>query len=293
MNFVLRILTNQRSFILKQARPWVEKYPQIEAPIERAAIEAQILKQIEQLPAVSSYSPQCLGFDDQSYILYLEDLGEGADYTFIYRREEGLSSVEVEGLTTYLSQLHTMGPDVADKFPSNIKMRQLNHEHIFRFPYSMDNGFDLDPIQSGLQAAAFPYKNDERLKERIERLGEVYLSPGNALLHGDYYPGSWLKVPNGIKVIDLEFGFVGPPEFDLGVFIAHAAMAALGKDIIHQIRSLYQSPSDFSSDLLAGFAGTEILRRLIGIAQLPLDLSLEEKKDLMRLASSWITTGRF
>jgi len=35
MNFVLRAITNQRSFILKQARPWVEKFPQIDAPIER------------------------------------------------------------------------------------------------------------------------------------------------------------------------------------------------------------------------------------------------------------------
>ena len=40
MNCTLRVTTTRRSFILKQARPWVEKYPQIAAPVERARVEA-------------------------------------------------------------------------------------------------------------------------------------------------------------------------------------------------------------------------------------------------------------
>ena len=33
MNLTLRVRTGQRSLILKQARPWVEKYPHIAAPV--------------------------------------------------------------------------------------------------------------------------------------------------------------------------------------------------------------------------------------------------------------------
>src|SRR3990172_12931089 len=40
MNLTLRLKTTERSFILKQARPWVEKYPSIEAPAARARVEA-------------------------------------------------------------------------------------------------------------------------------------------------------------------------------------------------------------------------------------------------------------
>ena len=40
MNFVRRVVTDKQSFILKQSRPWVEKYPQIEAPVERLDVEA-------------------------------------------------------------------------------------------------------------------------------------------------------------------------------------------------------------------------------------------------------------
>ena len=37
MNCVIRVRLPDRSLILKQARPWVEKYPSIAAPVERAA----------------------------------------------------------------------------------------------------------------------------------------------------------------------------------------------------------------------------------------------------------------
>lgn len=33
MNCVVRVMTSRRSFILKQSRPWVEKYPGFAAPL--------------------------------------------------------------------------------------------------------------------------------------------------------------------------------------------------------------------------------------------------------------------
>lgn len=44
MNYTLRIRTADRTFILKQARPYVEKYPSIPAPVERAGMEAAFFK---------------------------------------------------------------------------------------------------------------------------------------------------------------------------------------------------------------------------------------------------------
>ena len=42
MNFVLRVIPESgKSFIIKQSRPWVEKYPQIVAPIDRIKIESE------------------------------------------------------------------------------------------------------------------------------------------------------------------------------------------------------------------------------------------------------------
>lgn len=289
MNFVLRASTNQRSFILKQARPWVEKFPQIDAPVERVAVEAQFFQSLDKVDIINQYAPSCLGFDAVNFILATEDLGKGADYSFLYQKDNLLAETDIDGLTQYLSALHQV--TIPADFPSNLAMRKLNHEHIFNFPYLVENGFNLDDIQEGLQAAAMPYKTNAALKAKIKACGKIYLNAKNGhLLHGDFYPGSWLKVADGLKVIDPEFGFVGPAEFDLGVLFAHLLMAEQPSSVSKAIFQKYQQSANFKEGLLSQFVGIEILRRLIGIAQLPLSLDLTTKKKLMAQAAKWIMT---
>jgi 5-methylthioribose kinase len=92
MNFVLRVKTNKRTFILKQARPWVEKYPQIAAPIRRIEVEAEFYKRISNNAFLGSFSPRILHYDRLNFILALEDLGQGADFTSLYKKGQTLDS---------------------------------------------------------------------------------------------------------------------------------------------------------------------------------------------------------
>ena len=290
MNFVLRAITNQRSFILKQARPWVEKFPQIDAPVERVSVEAQFFQALQNVETINHFVPKCLGFDGDNFILVTEDLGKGKDYSFLYQKDTLLADSDIDGLMQYLSALHQVTIPV--DFPANLAMRQLNHEHIFNFPYLEENGFNLDEVQTGLQAAAMPYKTNAVLKAKIKTCGATYLAQGKHLLHGDFYPGSWLKVADGLKVIDPEFGFVGSAEFDLGVLIAHLLMAEQPRTIIRTLLDKYQQQQGFDQTLLAQFVGIEILRRLIGIAQLPLSLEVATKQALMEKAEKMIIEER-
>ena len=285
MNRVLRVLTGKRSFILKQARPWVEKYPGIDASVERNAVEAKYYAFINQDEKLKKYSPGLTGVDEDHFIMNITDLGEGTDYTRLYQKEKKLSGKELKSILHYLSILHNLH---CDTFPSNMSMRNLNHEHVFVFPFSEDNGFDLDGIEPGLQKASIPYKRDFSLKHRINELGNLYLSAGKVLIHGDYFPGSWLSTDSGLKVIDPEFSFIGFAEFDLGVLIAHMLLAHQDADIIGAIIQDHEKRESCNLRITAGFAGTEVLRRLLGVAQLPLSLSLEEKVKLMKRAASWI-----
>lgn len=290
MNFVLRVTTNHRTFIMKQARPWVEKFPQIAAPVERGAVEAIFFQTLATDPTFATYNPICLGYDENSFIIVVEDLGTGTDYSFLYQNNGRLSSEEIQSIAQYLSSLHQTKPPT--DFPDNKAMRLLNHEHIFNFPFLEDNGFNLDEVQMGLNKIAQPYKNDAKLKAIITATGVLYLSSGEHLLHGDFYPGSWLKTREGFKVIDPEFGFVGPAEFDVGVLVAHLLMAQQSKEIIEIFLSTYQKSAIFNESLLARFTGIEILRRLIGIAQLPLSLDLKEKQVLLESAAKSILLGK-
>jgi len=118
----------------------------------------------------------------------------------------------------------------------------------------------------------------------LELLGSLYLSKGKYLLHGDYYPGSWLKTAKGIQIIDPEFCYYGSREFDLGVFIAHLYLSQQDENLIAVIEREYTAFADLDPKILSGFIGIEIMRRLIGLAQLPLKMNVKEKAKLLELA---------
>src|SRR3954463_10214224 len=71
------------SFILKQGRPWVEKYKQIPAPADRTLVEAGFYSLVQGNPFVAARMPAILDFDRDHLVLVLEDVGEG-DFTSIY-----------------------------------------------------------------------------------------------------------------------------------------------------------------------------------------------------------------
>lgn len=282
MNVVLRIITNQRSLILKQSRPFVQKYQQIEAPIDRITVEWQFYQAINN-NAMNAHIPKVLGFDVSDHLLLLEDLGQCEDLVLVYKKKE-IDKTVLQKLTFILDLIHRT--KVPGDFPENIEMRKLNHQHIFVLPFLKDNGFSLDDIQPGLQELSLPYKKDVELKKTIESIAKRYLSKGNTLLHGDYYPGSWMTESNNIYVIDPEFGFAGFAEFDLGVMAAHLIMATGKKKYLSRIYSQYDGQAD--KKLMSQVAGIEIMRRLIGLAQLPFDRTIEEKKSLLKKAHKMI-----
>ena len=88
MNFVVRVKTTSKSIILKQSRPWVEKYPQVAAPVERVAVEAHFYEALSDDDFYKRYCPRIIGFDPVHFLLAMEDLGHGADCTVMYNRNK-------------------------------------------------------------------------------------------------------------------------------------------------------------------------------------------------------------
>ncbi len=231
--------------------------------------------------------PSVVKVDEANHIIVLEDLGHSNDYTFLYKQGSVLSQEEAESLSTFLSVLHAnCKSSDHNELMANRKLRALNHQHIFLYPLMIENGFDLDTIQPGLQELSMPLKKNGHLKQIAEALGEIYLKDGTTLLHGDYYPGSWLKTSAGIKIIDPEFCFYGSAEFDLAVMLAHLMLAGQPDIVLETVKSCYKKQPEFNDNLLQQFIGIEVVRRIIGLAQLPLQLSLGEKQGLLNKALS-------
>ncbi len=290
MNVVLRVGTNSKSFIFKQAYNYVAKYPQIAAPANRIDVEHQFYKMLEKQAILTQYMPHVLHFDPSNNLMILEDLGKNSDFLALYKNTDLLNESTFAQLIDYLSILHNLPLSQTEKddFPTNIALRKLNHEHLFVYPYLIENGLNLDSITVGLNEVALAFKTDQKLKESLNKIGEIYLGKGNVLIHGDFYPGSWLNTEKGVQIIDPEFSFIGHAEYDLGVLIAHLKMAKIKEELIEILKEKYKTPENFDWWLAQQFVGMEILRRIIGLAQLPLELNLDQKIELMIEAKALI-----
>jgi 5-methylthioribose kinase len=280
MNCTLRVVTPRRRLIVKQARPWVEKYDHIAAPWDRSHVEAAFYESVVGVSGVEDRMPGLLHADAENHVLVLEDLGDAGDFTSMYRGER-LPDDDGAALADYLVRLRRVeAPAHMRHLLRNREMRALNHEHIFQVPLAVANGLALDGITPGLQAAADALKGEQAFVARVTELGARYLADGPALVHGDYFPGSWVKTGRGVAIIDPEFCFLGAAEVDVGAMLAHLILCGEEDGRIDGIERA-AAGDRIDRALARRFAGVEIMRRLIGVAQLPLDAPLDRKQDLL------------
>ena len=292
MNCVLRVTTSQRSFILKQSRPWVEKYPGIPAPLKRADVEALFYQTAGNLPTLREYLPQLLRFDAGEHLLMLEDLEGAEDLSALYSPDSvRLTNPEQMQLVDFLLALHTAtrSPALASAF-GNTEMRLLNHEHIFALPLRRDNGLDLDKITPGLTRLANDLQDDLSYCREVTALGQLYLATTRGavpdprrLLPGELAPGAGQRSRDRSGVLLLRAARMGP--CGDGRPPAHQRTAG-GRDPKRPAK--IQGNGGNRRRPGGKFAGVEIMRRLIGLAQLPVIFDLERKAELLRLSKALV-----
>ena len=147
----------------------------------------------------------------------------------------------------------------------------------------------------------FLYEND-LLKADVAQLRDRFMNHAQALVHGDLHSGSIFINENGIKIIDPEFAFYGPMGYDIGnvignLFFAWArtqfiepqqteflawcshTIAATIDRTMEKLSQVYEQcvncplyrtktfKQQYLKEILSdslGYAGTEIIRRVVG-----------------------------
>jgi 5-methylthioribose kinase len=296
MNCVIRARLPDRSLILKQARPWVEKYPSIAAPVERATSEARFYDFVTRDSLVAAMMPSLLDFDERSALLVMEDLFAAEPLIDCYQGSRRFNPRQLNQLAQYTSALHSLvvSANERDAF-RNMAMRRLNHEHIFDIPLRRDGALSdrLEQITPGLDRVGDDLRADRTYCDVVVKLGERYLrDDGPSLLHGDLFPGSLLQTASGeLRLIDPEFCFCGDPEFDIGVFYAHLLLSGHPEDANSWWVQAALENGKRSESLVFQYAGVEIMRRILGVAQLPVRLSLEAKRRLLEQSRAMVLQG--
>jgi len=278
MNCTQRIrLASQNSFILKQSSNFCEKYPEVAAPITRLKEEVLFYDLARVNPKLKEVTPNKISFDEKNFLFLMEDLGQGKDFSSLYNGER-ISDIDLRAVASILSEIHNTKID-KDVVFNNHEMRKLNHAHMYDIPLQVENGLNLDEITPGLNDLKNKLINHSGYTKRVKELGEIYLSNGDHLVHGDYYPNSWLKCADKIYIIDPEFGFKGVKEFDIGVAIAHLYLSNHQDNDIEIFFKNYLG--EFDKKLSFEFAGVEIMRRILGYAQLPISKELDHLEKLL------------
>ncbi|MGW4242562.1 S-methyl-5-thioribose kinase [Nocardia sp. NPDC004722] len=296
-----------RSLAVKQALPWVRvagpSWPMSPA---RATAEARAYRRVaavapETIPVVH-------GYDAENYALTMENLSdlrvlrtvlnEGGGFggastavgVFVARLAFATSDFGMSSAERKVLLAESVNPELC----------KITEDLVLAEPYV---GHEHNHWHESVDDLAAEYRADSRLRTEIAELRHTFMSGAQSLVHGDLHTGSiMIGERDGaevVRVFDPEFSFVGPVGFDLGLYwgnviVAESRARALGGTSTHtdeigrawqafesEFRALWPTRLDTFFDdayldrFLArvwsdalGYAGAEIIRRIVGFAHL-------------------------
>jgi 5-methylthioribose kinase len=296
INWVRRArMADGRSWIVKQARPALERFPEYRVDTRRIVFEARYFALAKDHDD-ERICPEILHFDEQERVLILEDLGDAERLDRrLARGSDGAGAGTA--LARFLAAVHGAtadDPDLAARF-DNDAMRRLHGDHIFDLPFA-ENDFPLEP-QVAARAASLKTPEFRRLASDAYRR---YLEPRGALLHGDVQAGNVLLPPAGPKLLDAEIAHVGDPAFDVGTLLAHLALPALTRsgpaEALPAIQASWLAYAGARGDAAPPFAdvarymGLEVLRRTVGAARVAGLESVAASLRAIECGERWVRT---
>jgi 5-methylthioribose kinase len=285
INYVRRVrLADGTSFVVKHARPTLERFPQYAAPPERLVFEHRYGEVARaRVPELAGILPDVILFDAKLPVLLMEDIGDAPrleDALLEERATEEALRGAIHELGRFLGALHAATrADARELAPSfaNREMQELHGEHIFTLPYE-PNDF---PVPESVRRHGDRALDRPGVRETIAALRRTYYDTRDALVHGDVQAGNVLLQGKRPRLLDAEIAHVGDPAFDLGCAWAHLRFHAQ----LPGLRAAGLGVEKLEAALLAGYqqgggdpatepraqryAAVEMLRRTLGAARLP------------------------
>ena len=301
------------SLVLKHAPPYIKILgPEYPLSIERLTYEFRALDIYNRL--ASGRVPVPYDFDAETAVIAMEDLRDASvlrddliqgkvDITIAEQIGRFMGIVHSH---TYVENLDgTTIQQYRQQF-ANTTMQAITADYVFTFPFTEHETNFWTP---GLEPDIQRLKADTDFLQQAADLKQIFLTAQQALTHGDLHTGSVLVQNSTAKVIDAEFAFYGPAGFDLGLYWANYLLSYFSHQDTSDVQSALKtaiektwhtymlefrtSDATLKEQTLqkifheaVGFAGLEMLRRLVGaahvkdiegIADIPKKLSVEKR----------------
>lgn len=214
------------------------------------------------------------------------------------------------------------------KFFTNPELCDITEDLVLTEPYEDYKGRNIITPGNEAFVRTFLYE-DQDLRAQVGLLRSNFMNNAQALIHGDLHSGSIFANENGIKVIDPEFAFYGPMGYDIGNVIGNlffawankaftktgdpAASGALERTIretcdltaaklAEQYDCLVKFPlyrtegfrRAYLDGVMAdayGYAGTEIIRRVVGDSKVMEVTSVQDTAQRLAMERALIKLG--
>lgn len=225
INHVLRVSDGNKKLIVKQARSTGRRGSFV-VPVERGKYEYQSMEIRKSI--VPEYIPDVYFFDDENHVFVTEDVShlkiirfqlnkgvmfpkfasQAAEYlakTHFYTSEYYLDTKDFRDLT-----VHFMNHKMRNIFDTNAFITKANE--------SQDYGREMDPKYERFIRRLLL---DEKVVLERYKLRSLFITKGEALLHGDFHTSNVFIDQKDMQVIDMEYTFCGPMAYDIGYMESH------------------------------------------------------------------------
>ena len=282
-----------RSLVLKHAPPYIKILgPDYPLSTERLTFESRALDVYNRL--ASGTVPVQYDFDVDAAVIVMEDLRDA----HVLRDALIAGTVDTTiaeqvgrfmGIVHSQTHVNNIGDATAQHYRqqfANATMQSITADYVFTFPFT---GHETNFWTPGLEPDIQHLKADTDFLRQAAHLKRIFLTTQQGVTHGDLHTGSVLVQDNTAKVIDAEFAFYGPVGFDVGLYWANYFLSYFShegnlgvqsalKTAVGQVWDTYTAEftmvdTGLKSEMLSnifqdavGFAGLEMLRRLIGAA---------------------------
>ena len=274
INWVRRVRVGDRSFVVKQARLHLERFPEYQAPTERIVCEARYLDTVRPFDR-DAVCPVVIRFDEDARVLVLEDLGDAKRLDAVLASGGDVRGI-AQRLARFLGAVHAATANDASLAAhfENDAMRRLHGEHIFELPFQ-PNEF---PLPAAVRARAEAIWHDGRVAAVAHEAYARYLARDGVLVHGDVQAGNVLIAARGAVLLDAEIAHIGDPAFDLGMLFAHLWLPAVSRGVASEadaaLHAAWRAYATAMTEVDASlhpravrYAAIEMLRRTLGAAR--------------------------
>lgn len=223
VNYIYRVQTPKESLVLKQGTE-VSRVSQQEIGTYRNRLEYNSMRIFYAI--TPEYVPYLKFQDSENNIFVMEDVSDLKVVRFQFNKNKmfpelgrqcGEFMAKTEFCTSeyYLSREQYRG---LQRHFENTELRKIMEDQMFLDCFGCDIDYSM-----GKNFADFAdqFSKDSRYRTELYKLRRKFMSHADGLIHADLHTSNIMASQDKMKVIDMEFAFMGPFGYDVGYLVGN------------------------------------------------------------------------